>query len=283
MNTKKNIVKRITALGLILLLLLAAFLGRLLFLEHQKNTLIQKAAEGRADLGVVVFGDSIWDLSRGDNGIADLVQEGMGQNIRLYNLSIRGTRATEDETAEPSGTNLMDVLDMVEDHTNTIPKTYEASAELDALYADTPFIRYAIIAYGLNDYFLGVRMENPLNGFDLETYGGALRRAIERVYGLFPGVTIILMGPTYCVGYQNGGIVSESDTFSYGGGTVPQYDQVAAKVAAQYGILFVDNYADLGIKKSNSAKYLADGTHLTLEGREKYADNLLYRLAEFEQ
>ncbi len=282
MSDKRKTKKRITALLLIIILLLTGFGGRGLFLNHQKGRLIQMVKESRSEADVVVLGDSIWDLNRGDQGIADLVGENLSASSRIYNLSIRGSRATEDASDAGSNIQLYDVLSMLETGENRIPSEYEASSELDRLYAETPYVRYAVIAYGLNDYFLGVRMENPVDGFDPKTYAGALRNAVEKIYSLFPGVTIILCGPTYSVGYSNGKIVNEGNTHSCGGGTIPQYNEVARKVAAQYGILFVDNYADLKITKGNSATYLVDGTHLTLKGREKYANNFLYRLAQKE-
>ncbi len=274
--------KRIIALCLILVLLGAGFLGRRVYLDHKIDTLIAKAKESRTDTGMVIFGDSIWDLNRGDNGIAELVGKKLGGTGDIYNLSIRGTQAAEDDTVEQSGINFGDIVSMIETHTNTIPDTYEAAGELDRMYADAAYIRYAVIAYGLNDYFLGIRMENPCGPYDTESYAGALRTYVEKIYGLFPGVTIILAGPTFCVGYNSGKIVHDSDSYSYGGGTVVQYNEVARKVAYQYGILFVDNYADLGVNRGNSAEYLIDGTHFTEKGRKAYARNFLYRLAQLE-
>ncbi|MCR4586902.1 MAG: SGNH/GDSL hydrolase family protein [Lachnospiraceae bacterium] len=282
MKKETKTIKKIIALGLIVILLAVGFLGRKVYLDYRKEKLVAYAKEHRQDSGMVVFGDSIWDLNRGDNGMADLVKEGMGGTGDIYNLSIRGTRATEDDAVEQTGINLSDIVDMIENGTNSIPSEYEASAVLDRLNTEHPYIRYAVIAYGLNDYFLGVRMENPVKCFDPESYAGSLRTNIERVYGLFPGVTIILAGPTFCVGYNNGTIDHDSDSFSYGGGTLLQYNEVARKVAGQYGMLFVDNYTDLGVDRGNSSKYLADGTHFTELGRRTYADHFLYRLAQQE-
>ncbi|MCR5032992.1 MAG: hypothetical protein K6A92_09015, partial [Lachnospiraceae bacterium] len=71
-NKISFILRRVAAALLIIAIVTLAFLGRILYLKYQQKSLIETAKENRSDAGMLVLGDSIWDLNRGDNGIADL-------------------------------------------------------------------------------------------------------------------------------------------------------------------------------------------------------------------
>ena len=59
---------------------------------EQETQTEEEQAEEEDKLNIVVFGDSIWDMDRGDTGIAAQLAGYMNANV--YNCAIGGTRAT---------------------------------------------------------------------------------------------------------------------------------------------------------------------------------------------
>lgn len=239
---------------------------RNLLMEQKKR----QAAEQRGEVEILVLGDSIWDLERGETGIAALLEEELG-NATVYNCAIKGSRAAADECG---------LYAMAEQIAGKRQITFPADATAGEILQQVDFLNvdYIFIAYGLNDYFGAVKRKNPDDCYDVSTYEGALCSAIELLRESCPSAEFVILSPTYCQGYSYGQVIHESTSYDYGAGTGLDYAASAERIAEAYGYLFIDHYEDLDISIHNGAEYLADATHLTEKGRRAYAKNLAAHL-----
>ena len=211
---------------------------------------------------IVVFGDSIWNAERGENGISEQVMEATG--VKIYNCAIGGTTAavvnesTEwDEWSSNSFNGMMYIA-------NEIINAEELIAN-DAAYpvmkeVDFEDVDYVIVSYGLNDYFSDVPIY-PQEYFDLTSYVGALRHGVHKLKEEYPHLKFILTSPTYC-GWFEGERQFELD----------DYVEAARGVAEEYDTYFLDMYHALGKNPKEKSQYLEDGVHLTEEGLTVYAN-----------
>lgn len=268
---KKNTLIRRLCMALVLLggtaLCVLAVLGIREIAEEQEK---KQIAARRGDVEILVLGDSIWDLERGETGIAAFLEREL-DNVTVYNCAVKGSRAAEDEyglcamAEHIAGNRQIDFQDDME--------AAGILQEVDLLNLD-----YIFIAYGLNDYFGAVKRKNPDDCYDVTTYEGALCRSIELLRESCPQAEFVIISPTYCQGYSYGQVIHESTTYDYGGGTGVDYAASAKRIAQAYEYPFIDQYEELGISIHNGAKYLEDATHLTEKGRKAYAENLAAHL-----
>lgn len=225
---------------------------------------------------IVVFGDSIWDSSRDETGIAYLLSQYMDADV--YNCAIGGTRATlkpgeaTDNYDTWDSTSLSGMVNVALGKVD--PEIFLEGYIAGGIIRDIDFSKtdYFIIAYGLNDYFAGAPLnaDNP-NSWDAHGYGGALRFAIDRLRGAFPDAQILLISPNYCQFWKDGYMYTDSNMKDFGGGTLTDYANVCQNVAETQNTLFIDGYSTLGINTYTAEEYLEDGIHLTAAGRELYA------------
>lgn len=274
---RKKILVRIAAASLAAVLLAGAVtMGLESIQERRRAELIER----RGPVNIVVFGDSIWAMSRDESGIAARLEQELDQ-ARVYDCSIMGTSAAyrlqsgQDTPEDIEAWNRKSLAGILSEPDGMNVVAAEAGI------TDVPLDEadYVIVAFGLNDYFCAVPRSSG-DEYDEYTYEGALRSAVRRLRERYPDAGILLLSQTYCQGYSYGKVDSESDYKDYGGGTGPDYVASARRVAEDMGCIFVDNYKDLGINLGNGPKYLSDATHLTEYGREKYAENLANYLLE---
>lgn len=225
---------------------------------------------------VVVFGDSIWDSSRDETGIAALLSSYM--NADVYNCAIGGTRASLKDGESPDNyenwdsTSLSGMVNVATGKVN--PEIFLEGYPAGGVIRNIDFSKtdYFIIAYGLNDYFSGATL-NVEDGreWDAHGYGGALRYAIDELRGKFPDAQILLISPTYCQFWRDGVMYTDSNMKDFGGGPLTIYANVCRNVAENENTLYIDAYSKMGINIYNAEEYLEDGIHLTAAGRELYA------------
>ncbi len=258
--------------------------GLVFLIDFLSEASYQKKAEGRETMQILVLGDSIWDLERGETGIASLLEEELG-NAAVYNCAVKGSRAAagarygaEAGNYGPGEIRQDDVClyAMAEYLTGNremnLPEDWEAVKTLSEV--ELSEMDYILIAYGLNDYFGAVKQKNPDDYFDITTYSGAMCSAVRMLKESCPDAEFVILSPTYCQGYAYGQVVQESTYYDYGGGTGKDYVSAAQEVTLSFDCMFVNNYEELGISIHNGAEYLEDATHLTEKGRRAYAENL---------
>lgn len=223
---------------------------------------------------IAVFADSIWNAGRGVDSVADHLVSQIGGVV--YNGSIGGTSAAiihGDSTNVLSNWKSQSLNGMMyvargELSAEALLTGSEAYEDMKA--ADFSTVDYLVIAYGLNDFFSGVRIY-PEDMYDMTTYVGGLRHAIAKMQETYPGMKIIVIGPTY----------SEART-ELSVGNLVDYSHAAGAVAAESGAYFLDMYHGLGIDASNKDQYLEDGVHLNAEGRQLYAQRVAQLIREIE-
>lgn len=232
----------------------------------------REAAERRGKVEILVLGDSIWDLERGETGIAALLERELG-NATVYNCAVKGSRASADEYGFYAMAEHIAGKKQI-----VFPEDAAAGRILERV--DLLNVDYILVAYGLNDYFSAVKRGNPEDCYDVSTYEGALCSSIELLQKSCPEAEFVILSPTYCQGYSYGQVIHESTSYDYGAGTGADYAASAKRIAKAYGYPFIDHYEELGISIHNGAAYLEDATHLTEKGRRAYAENLAAHLAD---
>lgn len=239
------------------------------------------------ELQLVFLGDSIFDNNRDGTGVPYLTSQQCEADV--YNLAIGGTSATIEEGehgewSEWTSRSLCGVVNALMGRIST--DVFEGTRTKEIL--DNPDIDftqtdYFIIEYGLNDFFRGVPQNNLDSGYDLKTYAGALRFAVDNLRELAPGATIILCSPNYAQFYSGNWMVGDGNSLNNGNGTLFDYKGTCEYVSNEKQTLFFDAYLGLGITTYTADDYLEDGVHLTQAGRELYADALARTILGYEE
>lgn len=237
-------------------------------------------------LQLVFLGDSIFDSYRDGTGVPYLTAKLCDAN--LCNLAIGGTCASIEETEEASweewtSTSLCGVVNgMLKRIPLDIFDGTRAGELLKDPNIDFSKTDYFIVEYGTNDFFRGVRQSDE-DGYNLRTYGGALRYAVVNLRDVAPDATIILCSPMYAQFYHNGYLVGDGNMTNNGNGTLFDYVGTCNYVANEQNTLFLNAYLDLGIDGYTVDEYLEDGVHLSEAGRKLYADALAHMILSYEE
>ena len=244
--------------------------------EETPQTEAQETEQPQEErLSIVVFGDSIWDMDRGDTGIAAQVAQYM--NADVYNCAIGGSRATLKEGESPDdfeGWDSSSLMGMVNVLAGKVQpdflEGYPGGGVIRNVNPQT--VDYYVIAYGLNDYFskAPIAVEGGSN-WDAHGYTGALRNAILLLSQISPQAKVLIISPTYCQFLKDGVMETDSNMRDYGQGTLTDYANAARNVAETNSTLYIDAYSTMGINIYSAEQYLEDGIHLTVEGRSLYA------------
>lgn len=221
---------------------------------------------------MVVFGDSIWNDARGVDGISEHIQEETG--LTIYNCAVGGSTAAlvgEENSMEnwssSSFNGMIYVARYLVPAEQVIPtrEAYDIIKQVDLGKMD-----YAIVAYGLNDFFSDVPIY-PEKYYDITSYVGALRNGISKLKENYPQLKIIVVSPTYTKMFEG------EKTFEIG-----SYVEAARGVAAEMEVEFLDMFHVLGNNAESRMKHLEDGVHMSAEGREVYADAVVWYLKKME-
>ncbi len=260
--TKKH--KKFFHIFSIVLGVLLLFTGGFFLTRHLVRLEI---VNSKGPVQIVCFGDSIWDLERGETGIEQLTEKFLYEKTEIYNCAVMGSKASASQSEErPSLTSMIEALTKYRDF--NLSDEYAASTVMDTFSIDD--IEYIIFSYGLNDYFSAVPIETD-DPFDKSSYKGALRYSIHLLQETYPEIEIIIISPTYCQVYSYGKVIADSYDQDYGGGTGLDYVNAAMEVASEMNVYYVDTFYSMGITQKNGLKYLSDATHLTEYGRKKYS------------
>jgi len=131
-----------------------------------------------------------------------------------------------------------------------------------------------VINFGMNDFFTGypVQSEDP---YDIYTYKGALRTAIEDLQAAYPDAQIVLMAPNFTSAFGNG-LNPQSES----GGILLDYVAAMDDLSTTYDIPFYNTYTELKIDSTNHPEYLVDGVHPNEATRYMMAQGLAQKLQE---
>lgn len=272
-------------LNCIMIVAVALFLV-LPFLESPKT----------AAYDIVFLGDSVIGNDNGAGGVTTLVGEQLGK--RVFNGAFGGTMCSlgtdlswgSVTSVQWSLVKLADAIahnDWKSQLGTMNYADYYSDVNAQALYyfedrmqalseIDFEQVEVLVIEHGTNDYNSGRPLDNPEDLYDITTFGGALRHSLRALQEAYPEVTIVLLSPIYCEFGENG----EKTCYNWdrGSGTLDAYVQLEEEIAQEYGVVFIDAYAESGIWEENAEEYLYDGLHLTEEGIEKLGQFIAEKL-----
>lgn len=236
----------------------------------QNETEVVKSLQ---DKKIVVFGDSIWNAARGEDGISEYIQQETGATV--YNCAIGGTTAAlvEGENSMENWTsNCFNGMIYVARKLVPAEKVLgDNTVVLDIIkQVDFAEMDYVIVSYGLNDFFCDVSIY-PKEYYEITNYVGALRNGITKLKENYPHLKIIVISPTYTQMFEG------EKTFEIG-----DYVEAARGVAAEMEVEFLDMFHILGNNAESRMEHLDDGVHLSAEGRKVYSDAVIHFLENLE-
>lgn len=223
---------------------------------------------------IVVFGDSIWNDARGEDGVSEHLMAMTGSTV--YNCAIGGTSAA---LVGDNPANIKDWTDqsfngMVYVANDVVPagkvlgdtSAYEVIEQVDFSTVD-----YILVSYGLNDFFSEVPVY-PEYYYDINSYVGALRNGILHLREHYPQAQIVLVTPTYSQLFE-----SEREY------RIGDYVEAMRGVSVEMNTGLADMFHIMGDDAASRISHLDDGVHLSAEGREIYAQGINWYLTEMEK
>lgn len=206
-----------------------------------------------SDRAVVFFGDSIIGNYTDSTSIPGVVSGLTGATV--YNCGYGGNSAALWSDIPISLPGIVSAL--TDGDVSSIPTDAQAHAGISAYLENPPTGKALsfIISYGLNDYFEGLPLSGP-DPYDITSYMGAIRTAVDTLQSNFPEAQIILMTPTFCTYFKEG-----TEKQSEAGGVLTDYVDAVLSLGKELSVTVMDNYRELGINAQNQAEYLVDGCH----------------------
>lgn len=207
---------------------------------------------------IIFFGDSVIGNFTRPTSIPGVVSTLTGATT--YNLGYGGTRAarTNDDPCNLNGiveAFLTGNAHMLLEDGEPVPQAYLGLTEYleSTTGTETPYC--FVINYGLNDYFQGlpISSEDP---YDVYTYTGAFRTAVQDLRAAYPNARIIVTTPNFTIAYNNG-----TDSQSDYGFVLADYADALIALAEELNIELLDNFHELAINAENHTELLSDGCH----------------------
>lgn len=277
--------KKETYLKLFRMAVAFALSGYLFYLGYQNV----EAETANQSFPIVALGDSIIGKERDGSAVHAYFEEYTG--VPMLNAAFGGNLAGAGENADryshhEESLNLYALAEAICYRDFGVQKADMAASQIKGWYfwealgglesADLEQTDILLLEFGVNDYMMGKKLDNPEDALDVNTYGGALRYAIELFQKTYPDLDIVLVTPAFChiVDY---GMCTEVD---FGGGTLDAYADLGKEIAAEYGLDVIDVFYKFGLDQTNVMVYTEDGMHLSVEGRQMYAHFLQEQLRE---
>lgn len=143
-------------------------------------------------------------------------------------------------------------------------------------------VDFVTIAYGTNDWRKSVQMLPTENDtVEWQSYIGALQYSVRLLLSKYPHLQIIVCAPAWrCFldeEHQNAYINCTDDGVTNNNGkTLPDFVEACEQSCKNVGhIPCFMTYNVLGFNPQTYARFLIDGTHLTLNGKKRYASRLV--------
>lgn len=232
-------------------------LTRLITLQRTSPTVYPDLS----DWDIVFFGDSIIGNYTDTASIPGVLSA--LTNAQVYNCGWGGTSAAYNstETGDASLTEMVDAF--IRKDTSNFSSDSQAFIGLNSYYQSGSPDRQLcfVLHYGLNDYYCGLPVATK-DPYDIQSFSGALRTAINRLKEAYPDACILLSAPNFTSYFSNGTQV-QSDI----GGVATDYVGAVLTVAAENNCLVLNNYTETGINAENHTVYLSDGCHPNERGR----------------
>lgn len=257
------------ALGMVLVLLVCS---------------LKSFGSGREVYSVLCLGDSIMGNVRGESSIPGVLSELTGEEVLNGGFGGMALGCVNDQRrgdVKQDGFSLVGITESVlaEDFSRQ-KASLEASFVMD-YYPETiqdfeqtswDDVEVIVIEYGVNDYLMGMPLDNEESPYDIYSFGGALRYSLKLLTEQYGDKQIVLCTPTFCWFPER----EEDCRVSNGYGSLKDYVELEKKIAKEFGIKVLDNYHESGIGPENESplSYTEDGVHLNEAGRRLVAERL---------
>ena len=261
---KKRIAYGLIAALLFVLLAVTTFRDRTHRLERQK-------------VRIVLFGDSVFGMPLDGISIPDYLGQLLGEPV--FNAAFGGTcvcRVDSEYRLDYSkdAISLVALTKAIEADDFGVQQTMrfresnsdDFADKIDSLETlDFSGVELVLIQQGLNDFYIGVPLDNENDPYDEHTFKGALRKSIRSLRQVNPDVRIVLMTQTYTWYKKTGDTCEEYDA---GYGNQEAYVQAEIEIAEELGLELLDLYHDLFPHDSweDWALYTVDGMHPNAAG-----------------
>ncbi|MBR1853005.1 MAG: SGNH/GDSL hydrolase family protein [Lachnospiraceae bacterium] len=229
------------------------------------ETLVTECRASRADQtpkypdlsnwDVTFFGDSIMAFSGSNSDSISGVFSGL-THAHTYNCAQGGATATVIDGTFYGASEVIEKF-LTQDLSNLeeTSQMYEGMTDYFA-HADDKQQKCFVLDFGMNDFFVGAPVDNPTNPYDVYTYAGSLRTAIDNLLSTYPDATILLVAPNFTTYFENGTAPQSAE-----GGALTDYIAAMEQIATEKNLMFYNSYTELGIDESNHLNYLVDGCH----------------------
>lgn len=242
---------------------------------------------GREDDGVTTIlclGNNLLTDETGKGGFTSLLADETGATV--YNggfpeSTIGARYSTYNESYPRDNFNLPYVAESI--CTRDFGRLEAAAAtEQDAKYMETVETLKSIdynkvdmiaIVYDAADYLTLIPSDNPNDPYELSTYTGGLRNAIEDIQATYPYIRIVVMSHTFAHSVDENGNYQNGGSTDLGNGALPHYLLKEVDVSISCGVSIIDNFYGT-INEDNYQDYMTDYIHLNDAGRKVMAERL---------
>lgn len=247
----------------------------------------QTKLEGREDDGVTTIlclGSNVLTDETGRNGFTSLLAK--KTDATVYNGGFPdSTIGSKNSSYNPSyprdNFNLAYVAKSICSKDFSLMES-AASVEEDSRYMDgvetlksIDYDKVDIIAlvYDASDYLERIPADNPNDPYELSTYTGSLRTALQSIQETYPYIRIFVMSHTFAQSIDENGNYQNGGSTDLGNGALPHYLLKEVDVSISYGVSIIDNFYGT-INEDNYLDYMTDYLHLNDAGREAMSDRL---------
>lgn len=233
---------------------------------------------------VVCFGDSIIGNVRDESSIPGVLESLSGKrvlNAGFGGMSLACVNDLGRGDIQRDGFSLVGIAESAVAGDFSVQKSSLDVAFIMDYYEETvrsletvnwDKVEVLVIEHGVNDYMMGMPLDNEDELYDIYTFGGSLRYVLRLLQEKWPSKRIILCTPTYCWFPEKDSDCGEDNGY----GTLEAYVNLEKEIAEEFGVEVLDNYYDSEIGKEGVSPldYTVDGLHLNEEGRRHIAERI---------
>ncbi len=141
---------------------------------------------------------------------------------------------------------------------------------------DFETVELLFIGHGMNDYQVGIPIENKEDAYDVYTFTGALRSSVEMLQRAYPDLRIVLVTPTYSWYINEDGTGETCEERDFGGGILEAYVDAEIALGESLGIEVIDLYHDFYPHEqwNDWVVYTRDGVHPNEAGCKLIAEKI---------
>lgn len=227
---------------------------------------------------IVNFGDSIFGNTNNNTSISSYMSEILGADC--FNAGFGGCRMAQRSELHWNAFGMSSIAYSIANNNWTLQDSHIDNTSLPSYFKgkltqlkEINFneVDLITIAYGTNDYYSTLEMDNEFDKYDKNTFLGALRYSVKTILEKYPHLKILVISPIWR------GFVDEeydSDTKDFGTGTLIDYYVNMEKTCKELKVPFLNSYCESGINAITKDYFFNsdDYTHPIEVGRKRYAE-----------